>query len=96
MPQTATYLRDCGAEVVQYHDDISQTQSENVNSIVNYHNSRMRDLDISVDFNAASRTEDPRGIEVLYLSESGRVIAEKVSAAISSSSGLSFTKSIHQ
>jgi len=93
VPQTATYLRDCGAEVVQYHDDISQTQSENVNSIVNYHNSRMRDL---VDFNAASRTEDPRGIEVLYLSESGRVIAEKVSAAISSSSGLSFTKSIHQ
>jgi len=80
VPQTATYLRDCGAEVVQYHDDISQTQSENVNSIVNYHNSRMRDLDISVDFNAASRTEDPRGIEVLYLSESG----------------LSFTKSIHQ
>lgn len=86
--QVAKYLKECGCNVIEYHDNTTKTQNDNVNGIVKYHNSKSRELDVSVHFNAASKTNDPRGVEVLYVSESGRVIAEKVSAAIAQVSGL--------
>lgn len=82
------YLNECGCNVKEYHDNKTKNQKDNVNSIVAYHNSKSRDLDISVHFNAASKTDNPRGVEVLYVSESGRAIAEKISNAISKASGL--------
>lgn len=86
--QVAKYLKECGCNVTEYHDNTSKTQKDNINSIVTFHNSKERDLDVSVHLNAANKTDDPRGVEVLYVSESGRAIAEKVSAAIAKTSGL--------
>jgi len=49
----AKYLKDLGVETVVYHDDVSQSQSENLDRIVDFHNSQgSHDLDLSVHFNA--------------------------------------------
>ena len=52
-----------------YHDDISKTQDENLNRIVDFHNSKVRDLDISVHFNAYVETAKAMGTEVLYVTQ---------------------------
>ena len=68
-----------------YNDDISRTQSENLNRIVSYHNSQTRDLDVSVHFNAymvydASDKPDGMGSEVLYVTQ--KDLADRVVNAI--------------
>ena len=63
-------LRDNGCEVHEFHDDTSTTQQQNLETIVKYHNSLERDLDISVHFNAYHDTYDPMGTECLYLTQS--------------------------
>lgn len=68
----------CG--VLTFHDDISQTQSENLEAIVDFHNAQDRDLDVSVHFNAYTETANPMGCEVLYLTEAE--IASRTSNAI--------------
>jgi N-acetylmuramoyl-L-alanine amidase len=78
---TATKLRERGAQVQTFHDDVSTTQSENLERIVDYHNSQDRELDISVHFNAYIETANPMGVEVLYVSQSK--LAADVSLAIS-------------
>jgi hypothetical protein len=78
--QTATYMRDLGAEVITYHDDVSHSQSENLTRIVDFHNSKTRDLDISVHFNAYQVTSKPMGAEVLYVTQED--LADDVSGAI--------------
>src|SRR6516164_11855643 len=78
--QTAKVLREIGEEVVTFHDDTSRSQSENLNTIVNFHNKQTRDYDISVHFNAYQTTSAPRGCEVLYVSQ--KDLSAKVSAAI--------------
>jgi N-acetylmuramoyl-L-alanine amidase len=55
--------------VVTFHDDISTTQSENLERIVDFHNSYQRALDVSIHFNAYTKTAEPMGVEVLYLTE---------------------------
>ena len=82
----ADELRIRGVDVVTFHDDTSRSQSENLETIVAYHNGLTRELDISVHFNAFEQTSQPRGTEVWYYSESG--LAGQVSAAIAKSSGL--------
>jgi hypothetical protein len=67
-------------EVETFHDDVSTTQNENLHTIVDFHNGEERDLDVSVHFNAYVETEEPRGVEVLYVTQSG--LASQVSAAI--------------
>lgn len=74
-----------GVEVDAFHDNISSTQSQNLQTIVNYHNSRTRDLDVSVHFNAYQVTSGPRGCEVLYVTQ--KDLSAKVSSAIASSGG---------
>ncbi|MGE7922390.1 N-acetylmuramoyl-L-alanine amidase [Viridibacillus arvi] len=69
-----------------FHDNTSTTQQKNLNTIVNHHNCKERDLDISVHFNVASKTNDPRGVECLYYD--AKALSTKVSAAISEASGL--------
>lgn len=81
--ETAAYLRQVGVEVTTYHDDISHSQSENLDRIVDFHNSNYRDLDVSIHFNAYQVTSKPMGTEVLYVTQQtlATVVAGKISDA---------------
>jgi len=76
----AEMLRYGGVDVKVFHDNTSKTQNENLNTIVNFHNRQVRNLDISVHFNAYKKTTKPMGTECLYLTQ--EALANKVSAAI--------------
>jgi N-acetylmuramoyl-L-alanine amidase len=76
----ATELRGRDVTVTTYHDDVSTTQSENLNRIVDFHNAQTRDLDVSVHFNAYVETEKPMGTECLYITQVA--LADMVSSAI--------------
>src|SRR6516164_1197485 len=77
----AKYLADLGVEVVVYHDDVSQSQSENLDRIVDFHNTQgSHDLDVSCHFNAFEPTSKPMGCEVLYVTEN--ILAEYLSATM--------------
>jgi N-acetylmuramoyl-L-alanine amidase len=76
----ASYLRRIGYQVIEFNDDTSTTQSENLDTIVNFHNAQDRDLDVSIHFNAFEPTDKAMGVEVLYLSQED--LARRVSAAI--------------
>lgn len=78
----AEALRDRGVEVETFHDTLSTSQNENLNRITDWHNSKTRDLDISVHFNAYVETPKAMGCEVLYVSQSA--LAADLSAAIAS------------
>jgi len=78
-------LEKRGVEVDVFHDNTSTSQGQNLNAIVNYHNSRERDLDISVHFNAYEQVEKPMGTEVLYLTQQS--LAAKLSDAIAEAGG---------
>ena len=84
--RVAELLRSVSVGVVVFHDNTSRNVATNLNTIVNFHNAQTRDLDVSVHFNAFSRTDLPRGTEVLYLHN--RDLAARVSRAISDASGL--------
>lgn len=88
--KVAEYLRILDCEVDVFHDDTSTNQNKNLQTIVNFHNSKKRKLDISVHFNAANKTSSPRGTEVFYYagSEEGKIIASNIVNAISNASGL--------
>jgi len=73
-------LLKMGVQAVAFHDNTSTTQEENLNLIVDFHNSQERDLDVSVHFNASSPTSDPRGTECLYKTQES--LAADVAAAI--------------
>jgi hypothetical protein len=74
-------LKDRGVDVKIYWDDVSRTQNENLQRIVDWHNSLgPHDLDISVHFNAFEQTSSPRGCEVYYITQ--KSLAAKVSDAI--------------
>lgn len=81
--ETALWLEKNGHDVVVFHDDTSTTQSENLDTIVDFHNSQDRDLDVSVHFNAYEPTSEPRGTECLYLTqdELAAVVAEEIAEA---------------
>jgi N-acetylmuramoyl-L-alanine amidase len=86
VPRVSEYLREFGHTVIEFNDDVSKTQNENLHTIVDYHNSQQRDLDVSVHFNAYVPTDAARGTEVLYYSQAD--LATKVVNAISNTSGL--------
>src|SRR5215468_1236178 len=69
VPRVAQALRTLGHHVVEFNDDVSTTQNENLNRIVSFHNSQTRDLDVSIHFNAYEPTSGARGCEVLYLTQ---------------------------
>jgi len=71
---------------VIFHDNVSTGQQENLERIVNFHNSQTRDLDVSVHFNAFEQTSNPKGTECWYYSQEGA--AAKVSTTIADASGL--------
>lgn len=87
VPEVAKVLRANGHEVIEFHDNTSQSQDENLKTIVDFHNSQgPHDLDVSVHFNAYIPTPGGRGTEVLYVTL--EEVAAKVSAAIAAASGL--------
>jgi N-acetylmuramoyl-L-alanine amidase len=83
--RVAELLDERSVDVMTFHDDTSKTQSENLNTIVAYHNKQTRDLDVSIHFNAFEKTDKPMGTEVLYLTQS--VLAADVSAAVAKAGG---------
>jgi len=83
--RVASELRKRNVEVEVFHDDISDDQSENLDRIVDFHNSKTRDLDVSVHFNAHHTTDDPMGTEVLYVTQED--LAAEVSDAICEAGG---------
>jgi len=82
----AKYLKATGVGCVTFNDDVSTTQSENLNRIVDFHNSQKRDLDASVHFNAYDTTDKPMGCECLYLTQPD--LAKSVVDKICEASGL--------
>ena len=84
--KVAGELQQLGYEVATFHDDTSTTQNENLETIVDFHNSQERDLDVSVHFNAYVHTVAGMGAEVLYATQED--LANRVADAISNSSGL--------
>ncbi len=79
--QVAEYLLAVDGNVITYHDDVSTTQSENLTRICDFHNSKSRDLDVSVHFNAYQTTGKPMGTECLYVTQDD--LAAEVAEAIS-------------
>ena len=76
-----------GIKIEVFHDDVSHSQNENLNRIVDFHNGQgEHDLDVSVHFNAYELTGAPMGTECLYKTQDA--LAQKVSDEISLVSGL--------
>ena len=84
--RVAEKLEERGVDVVVFHDNTSQTQGENLDCIVAYHNSQDRDLDVSIHFNAYVETTKPMGVECLFVTQSE--LAGEISRAISDATGL--------
>src|SRR4030095_323618 len=82
----AEYLAAVDVDATVFNDDVSTTQDENLERIVDFHNSKTRDLDVSVHFNAYETTEEAMGCECLYLSQ--QALAGNVVEAICGASGL--------
>lgn len=72
--------------VAKFHDDVSTTQNSNLNRIVSFHNSKSRDLDVSVHFNAYQNTSNKMGTEVLWVTQQS--LAGQMSNALASALGL--------
>jgi len=87
--EVARRLRALNVNVVVFHDNTSTNQTQNVNTIVSWHNSQIRDVDISVHFNSFP---DPNvgGTETLYRAGNVamRTLAQRLSSSISQASGL--------
>jgi N-acetylmuramoyl-L-alanine amidase len=79
----AAELQERGIDVKAYWDDVSTTQNENLNRIVDWHNNQVCDLSASVHFNAYEQVSKPMGTEVLYVTQ--QALAAQVSAAIADS-----------
>jgi N-acetylmuramoyl-L-alanine amidase-like protein len=85
--RVAEELSQHGVDVTTFHDDVSTTQNENLNRIVDFHNDQgAHDLDVSVHFNAYTETESPMGTECLYVTQAG--LADLVAENIANVSGL--------
>lgn len=78
--ELAHELRERDVEVTTFHDDVSTSQNENLNRIVDFHNSQVRDCDVSVHFNCYEQTSGPMGTECLYVTQQD--VAARVSEAI--------------
>ena len=81
--QLAIELEKRGVEVMTFHDDTSDSQSENLTTIVDWHNSHERDLDCSIHFNAYEQVDHGMGTECLYVTQSA--LASQIAAAIAQS-----------
>ena len=78
--RVAEMLDECGIGVIEFHDDESTTQDQNLANICDFHNSQVRSLDCSIHFNAYTPIEGERGCEVYAISQ--MELADKMSAAM--------------
>ena len=86
VPEVAALLRKMKHSVVEFNDDTSTAQQENLETIVNFHNMQTRDLDVSVHFNAYEPTTESRGTEVWYQTQDE--LAADISYSIANASDL--------
>lgn len=83
--KVAEELNNRGVDVFVFHDDTSKNQGQNLQTIVDAHNGQVRDVDISVHFNAFEQREGPVGTEVWYVSQ--KELAAKLSKAMADAGG---------
>lgn len=81
--QVVKYLKELGETVYEFHDDTAKTQAQNLETIVKYHNSKDRDGDYSVHFNAGGG----EGTEVLHYGDKTKKEAAALSKVIAESLG---------
>jgi hypothetical protein len=80
--RVAEIIKGSGNHSVRvFHDNTSRDQDTNLKTIVNYHNSQDRDLDVSVHFNSNGNTEGGRGTECWYYSQAH--LAGEIAHAVS-------------
>jgi N-acetylmuramoyl-L-alanine amidase len=84
--RVAGLWRAAGVGVKTFNDDTSTSQSQNLQTIINYHNAQARDLDVSVHFNAYQKTTKAMGTEVLYVTQ--QQLASDTSKAIAAAGTL--------
>jgi len=84
--RVADELHEAGVLVNVFHDNTSTSQQQNLETIVNWHNSQDRDVDISVHFNAYQPTDSPMGTECCYLTQED--LATQVAGNISRNGNL--------
>jgi peptidoglycan hydrolase-like protein with peptidoglycan-binding domain len=84
--EVARLLQSAGIDVKTFNDDVSHSQDENLNRIVNWHNAQSRTLDVSVHFNAYQTTSSAMGTECLYVTQED--LAREISGAIADATGL--------
>lgn len=68
--------------IITYQETTATNKTDNLNNIIKFHNSKSKDLNISLHFNSATfngkdYTNDAVGIETLYCSDKGKKVAEK-------------------
>ncbi|MCL1819118.1 MAG: N-acetylmuramoyl-L-alanine amidase [Oscillospiraceae bacterium] len=91
VPKAAEYMRQMGAVVTEYNEDTAKNKTDNLNTIIKFHNSCSRDFDVSIHFNAVEGLRDAGiGVETLYFdgNTQTKAIASRVSKAISKAGGL--------
>ncbi|MGZ9868098.1 N-acetylmuramoyl-L-alanine amidase [Priestia endophytica] len=82
--QVTKYLRQLGVTVNVFHDNASTNQNTNLKTIVAHHNGTVRDMDISVHFNASGGKGT--GSEVFYYDK--KELAAGLSKAIADALGI--------
>jgi N-acetylmuramoyl-L-alanine amidase len=78
-------LQQANVPCVKFHDNESDSQSENLDRIVSWHNQQDRELDISVHLNAGGN-DGPMGVEVLWITQ--EELAWQISNAIAAAGHL--------
>ena len=87
--KVAEILNKSNVKTNYIQDNVSKSQKNNINWLVNAHNKTSRKLDVSVHFNSSGGTSNKGiGTEVLVYGESTKKLASDVSKAISDVSGL--------
>lgn len=79
--------------IITYQETTATNKKDNLNNIIKFHNSKSKDLNISLHFNSATfkgkdYTNEPVGIETLYCSDKGKKVAEKYQEKLVKVSGL--------
>lgn len=83
--RVAQLLRSSGHTIHTFHDSQSKNVSTNLTTIVNWHNARDRQRDVSCHFNSFQPTDNARGVEVLHRSQQS--LAAEVSRAMANAGG---------
>lgn len=84
MNRVAQILKSQGVTVYTYEETTATNKMANLANICRYHNSKTRQLDVSIHFNAGGGT----GVEVLWLSNDMKPLASLMSKNVSEALGI--------